>query len=176
MHAVAGAGPLDVRACAHLRFVTEVSMSRPTQTHKHSRAPIRVAVLALALLGCNRAMDRVLETNVDSVQKALAQETGMKLHERCKSGKFEPLGDEATPAMREGLTPDKQKAACESMRAMFGDFQSLTYAETWRVQGLNVYRFKGKFSKTSDTPEIRVVLDAQSKLSGLWVKPWNDTL
>jgi len=85
------------------------------------------------------------------------------------------LGDEATAAMRSGLTPEKQKEAYETIKGMFGDFQSMEYVETCiPTDGslLVIYRFKGHFSKSKARPEIRVVMDGEGKLAGFWIKPW----
>ena len=137
--------------------------------------------LALAcgvlLTGCS-GFEKVPEGDVDASQKAVAERIGTKLWESCKSGRHDPLReDEAIPAMREGLTPDKMATTCASTRAQLGDFVSMDYAETWKPKmgGLRIFRFKGRFSTSGETPEIRVVMDG-SKLSGFWLKPWSDTL
>ena len=137
-----------------------------------------IAALALALcVGCNGALERLPEGDVDAAQKATAQRLATKIYEGCKTGQHEALGEEAIPEMRGALTPEKQKATCQSVATMFGDYVSMDYAETWKskVTSLRVYRFKGHFSKGNATPEIRVVLDGSGKLSGFWLKPWTDT-
>lgn len=137
-----------------------------------------IAALTLALCaGCNGALEKLPEADVDAGQKATAQRLAAKIYEGCKTGQHEALGDEAIPEMRDALTPEKQKATCQSIATMFGDYVSMDYAETWKskVTSLRVYRFKGHFSKGNATPEIRVVLDGSSKLSGFWLKPWTDT-
>jgi len=139
-----------------------------------------IAVLALAAstAACNGALERVPEADVDATQKATAQRIATKIYEGCKSGQHDALGaDEAIPEMRDGLSPAKQKATCDSVGTMFGDYVSMDYAETWKskVTSLRVYRFKGHFSKGNAAPEIRVVLDGSNKLSGFWLKPWTDS-
>jgi len=137
-----------------------------------------IAALTLALCAaCNGALEKLPEADVDAAQKATAQRLATKVYEGCKSGQHEALGEEAIPEMREALTPEKQKATCQSVATMFGDYVSMDYAETWKskVTSLRVYRFKGHFSKGNATPEIRVVLDGAGKLSGFWLKPWTDT-
>lgn len=59
---------------------------------------------------------------------------------------------------------------------MYGDFLSVDYAETWVPTDSSLlanYRFRGRFSKSAARPEIRVVIDGEGKLAGLWLKPWN---
>ena len=126
------------------------------------------------LAGCGK-LEKLPETDVDASQKASAQAFATKLYEGCKSGQHEALGNDAIPAMRDGLSPEKQKQACASTTAMFGDYQSMDYAETWKQGPLRVYRFKGHFSKGGAAPEIRVVLDGKGMLSGFWLKPWTET-
>jgi hypothetical protein len=134
-----------------------------------------IALIALiALGGCG--VRKIPESDVDPGQKAAAIKIASKIYEGCRDGRYESLGDEAIAEMRDALTPDKQKKTCAQIQSQFGDYKSMDYAETWKQKGANVYRFKGHFSKTEDTPEIRVVLDSDSRLTGFWLKPWSDSL
>ena len=92
-----------------------------------------------------------------------------------REGKFEPRGAEFTDAMKKASTPAKQKKAYQSIKKLFGDFQSLKFAEAVASKdapGLILYRFRGKFSETDDKPEIRVVINKEGKVAGFWIKPW----
>ncbi len=134
-------------------------------------------LLPLLCLGCEAKLDKVPEAEVDAEQKALAQRIGTKISAACVNGEFEPLGDEATKPMQEGLTPEKQKKACESIKSQIGDFQSMEYFDTYRPKeapDARIYRFKSTYSKSEDPWETRVVFDGAGKLSGLWTKPWRD--
>ena len=131
-------------------------------------------VLSLALCAACGTLEKVPEAEVDAAQKATAQRIATKIYEGCKTGQHDALGDEAIAEMQVALAPDKQKATCKSVGGVFGDYVSMDYAETWKQRSLRVYRFKGHFSKGAP-PEIRVVMDGP-KLSGFWLKPWNDTL
>jgi hypothetical protein len=136
-----------------------------------------VGALAVGLAACGGGLERVPEAEVDATQRALAERLATKIYDGCRTGRYEALGDEAIPAMQEGLSPDKQKQTCAQIAGMFGDYVSMEYAETWKPKfgALYVYRFKGHFSKSGATPEIRVVLDRSNKLSGFWLKPWTET-
>ena len=95
-----------------------------------------------------------------------------------KSGQYKELGDESTLSMQKGLSAEKQKMSYEQIKGLYGDFESLSYYETCvPKEGAfhTVYRFKGKF-ESSETPEVRVVINKDNKISGFWIKPWNDTL
>ena len=39
---------------------------------------------------------------------------------------------------------------------------------------LLIHRFKGRYGTASSVPEVRVVLDRDGRLAGLWIKPWQD--
>jgi hypothetical protein len=96
-----------------------------------------------------------------------------------RSGKFEPLTDAFTDQMRAALTAELQRSAYQQTKALFGDYQSLVFAEAVAspdMPGTTVYRFRGTFDKTQDKPEIRVVTDSAGKVSGFWIKPWADQL
>lgn len=77
------------------------------------------------------------------------------------------------------MTADVQKQSYQQLKQQFGDFQSLTYSETWIQKdnlNLHVIRFKGKFEQSEELLEIRVVLNAENKIAGLWIKSWKDNL
>jgi hypothetical protein len=116
--------------------------------------------------------------NPEYVEKA--RQIVESLYTKWQNGTFEPVGDEFTTEMQKGLSPELQKQSFEQIRAMFGDYQGMTFVEALTARFLiprgTVYRFKGKYSRTSENPEIRVVFDSDGKISGLWLKPWNDEM
>ncbi len=135
-----------------------------------------ICLIALAVGGCSSPFRRLSESEVDAQMKLVAERVATRILESERDGRFEPLGDEATATVRSGLTPEVQKASYESIKGMYGDFLSMDYAETWvPTDGtlLAIYRFRGRFSKSDARPEIRVVMDGEGKLAGLWLKPWN---
>ena len=102
------------------------------------------------------------------------------LYDKWQNGTFEPVGDEFTTEMQKGLSPELQKQSFEQIRAIFGDYQGMTFVEALTARFLfprgTVYRFKGTYSRASAQPEIRVVFDSAGKVSGLWLKPWKDEI
>jgi hypothetical protein len=102
------------------------------------------------------------------------------LYTKWQDGTFEHVGEEFTAEMQKGLSPELQKQSFEQIRAMFGDYRGMTFVEALTARFLlpkgTVYRFKGMYSRTSENPEIRVVFDSDGKISGLWLKPWNDEM
>ncbi len=135
-------------------------------------------ILAALATACAGGLDKMSESDVDASEKATAQRLATKIYEGCRDGRYEALGGgEAVGAMRDSLTPTKLASTCASIQGSFGTFVSMDYVETWRPTfgATRVYRFKGHFASTPETPEIRVVME-RSRLSGFWLKPWSDTL
>jgi hypothetical protein len=118
------------------------------------------------------------EANAEHVEKA--RQVMHSLYAKWQDGTFESVGDEFTPEMQKGLSPQLQKQSFEQIRSMLGDYQGITFVEALTARFLlprgTIYRFKGTYSRTSEQPEIRVVFDSHGKISGLWLKPWHDEL
>jgi len=110
--------------------------------------------------------------------KAKASDLGTNILLSYEKGKYKLLGEEATEEMRLGLTIEKQKEAHEAIKNVYDAFKSMDYVETWinKDKSLHIFRFKGNFTAGDSKPEIRVVLDNNGKLAGLWLKPGNNEL
>lgn len=154
------------------------------QTSKFHRAVWLAVTLFMVSVGWAGA-DSVLFTRVpvSSVNTGHVEQAYRlmdSLYAKWQNGTFEPVGDEFTAEMQKGLSPELQKQSFEQGRAIFGDYQGMTFVEALTARFLlprgTVYRFKGKYSKTSENPEIRVVFDSDGKISGLWLKPWRDEM
>jgi len=109
-----------------------------------------------------------------------ATSLGEKIMEGQRSGKiYLPTENEAIPQVVKGLTEGVQRSSYESIRGLFGEYRSMQFAEAWKMeadQTYIIYRFKGTFDGTGDKPEIRITLDSNNKLAGLWIMPWKDDL
>lgn len=141
--------------------------------------PIFVAIFLTAFVATGRASEfqKLPETKVDAKMKSVAESIATKILYAMRDGQIKPLGSEATEAMRSFLTTDKQRESYETIKGMYGDFQSMEYTETCiPTDGslLVIYRFRGHFSKSQAKPEVRVVMDGEGKFAGFWVKPWAD--
>ena len=115
-------------------------------------------------------------SKVDTAKKEVAQKAATALLTAWNKGKFEPLPDTFTAQMIKDLTPEAQKAGFEKVKAVFGDFQSLTFVEAGtspKAPGDVIYRFKGTFSKAKEQPEIRVIINDKGKISGCFILKWN---
>ena len=123
---------------------------------------------------------KIPQSDVDSGYVEKSTQLVGSLYDKWRNGTFEPVGDEFTPEMQKGLSPELQKQSFEQIRAIFGEYQGMTFVEALTARFLiprgTVYRFKGSYSRTSAQPEIRVVFDPAGKVSGLWLKPWKDEI
>ena len=95
-----------------------------------------------------------------------------------EAGRYRALGDDFSSTVRARLGPAQQREGHAQTKAMFGAFESMEFAEMVPLGKLRVFRFRGTFSdaKGEARPEVRVVLDADDKVAGLWCRPWSPTL
>jgi len=155
---------------------------RIDMTWKTSSVVLSVCVLicfaaAIAHAQTSPAFTPVPAAQIDEARKDKASRIATATLANWSRGQFAPLTDDFTAQMQASLTPEAQQMAIGNIRAMLGDLQSLAFAKavsTPSMPGFVVYRFKGAFAK--EPGEVRVVLDQQGKVAGLWVKPWQDMM
>lgn len=123
---------------------------------------------------------KIPQSEEDSAYVEKSTQLMGSLYDKWRNGTFELVGDEFTPEMQKGLSPELQKQSFEQIRSAFGEYQGMTFVEALTPRFLiprgTVYRFKGSYSRTPAQPEIRVVFDPAGKVSGLWLKPWKDEI
>ncbi len=137
-----------------------------------------IFIISFIHTSCNAEFHKLPEFEVNKEDKLSSEKIVNKILLSQKEGKYEPLGEEATEAMRTGLSPQEQKKAYEQITGIFGEFQSLEYAETWVPNDGSlyvIYRFRGNFSSKAK-PEIRVVIDGNKKLAGFFILHWKDKI
>jgi len=118
-------------------------------------------------------------TQIDQAQKNKAQQIATATLGDWFKGKFGPLSDAFTPEMQEALPPEGQQQVVGTLKTKLGDFQSMEFAQAVASPNLPdmvVYRFKAKFSRADQPPEVRVSMDKQGKVAGFWIKPWQETM
>ena len=118
-------------------------------------------------------------SKIDSAKMKIAQKFSNDFYTQLSNGSYYKFNDEAIPQIKNQMTEDFQKATYKQIKDNFGDFVSLNYSETW-IQTSNpkmfIFRFKGKFNKSNDDLEIRVVIIENGKIAGFFIKPWNNKL
>ena len=132
-------------------------------------------VLLVSLAGCSKRFVKLSENEVNQADKAQATEVGNTLLHKLQASQFYPLGEEVSPKMRQTFTPGEQAAAWAAIVQRYGEFQHMVYAQTWGSRDgrdTRIYRFRGTFGKGQ--PEVRVVINAQGQLDGLWIKDWKE--
>ena len=130
------------------------------------------------LLPGTAAPQTVASAPVQSEQRKLAAQLATQILQAHEQGRFEALGpEEATESFRKAFTAEVQRHSYQQLRQLFGAFEGLDFVETRSVESqphLLVHRFRGQYSTAS--PEVRVVLDQDGKLAGLWIKPWQEQM
>lgn len=160
----------------------KTSRSRTTQTTLVGLLIGGICTFVLVLgfspaVGEESPFKPVPASEIDPTQTANAEEIGLMLLSRWNEGKYERLGERFTPEMQEALTPEAQREAHGSIKALMGDFQSMNFAEAAAspaFPNLVVYRFRGTFTNSTDKPEVRVVMNKMGRCAGFWVKAWQD--
>ncbi len=144
--------------------MTMVMMCLPGLTH--AQAPTGVTVIE--------------PNKVNADQVAKGAQLIDRLYQRWQNDEFEKVGDEFSAEMQRGLTPELQKQTYEQTVPQFGAFQKVTFVSALSggslAPGGFIYRYRAKYSKAAEEPEIRLVFDHLGKISGMWLKPWNDEL
>jgi hypothetical protein len=124
--------------------------------------------------------EKLSQEQIDPTDIRLATSLAEKLLLGQKNGNIYLFKeDEAIKAVVDGLTEEMQASSYATMRDMFGDYESMEFAEGWRINSepnYLLFRFKGTFSESTENPEIRVVLNLERKLAGFYIRPWQDDL
>ncbi len=113
---------------------------------------------------------------VNQAQKAAAQKAVHDVLTAWKAGSYTPLSNAFTAEVKTALPPEKQRQSYTQMKALFGDYQSMAFAEAYNFaqkgQNYVIYRFRGNFTGTTDRPEIRITMDSSGKVAGFYARPW----
>jgi len=124
--------------------------------------------------------EKVAKANIDQGRLEFAITLADKILSAQKNGGFyEFSAEEADPRVIAGLPEDAQKQAYHQVTALFGEYKGIVFDHLMKSsQGplYEIYRFKGKFEKEEAEVEVRLVLDADGKLAGYFIKPWKENL
>lgn len=120
---------------------------------------------------------KVDENKVDKEKVAIAKQFAEAYFSALSKGSTYTFTDNAIEQIAKTLTPEYQKEQYSTLKSQFGEYQSMTYEETWSMTGqvdYTIVRFKSVFDNSKKKLEIRVVLNAANKIAGFWIKPWSD--
>jgi len=139
-------------------------------------------LLSVSFANCrsNPGFKKVPDNKIDRQKLAKATALAQKLMDSMKAGNFYQLtSDEAETRMINAFTEDIQKSSYETVKGMFGEYQSLSFDQLMKPTDgtlYEIYRFRGKFASKDAKVEIRVVLNSEGKLAGFFIKPWKEEL
>lgn len=121
---------------------------------------------------------KVDESKVAKEKVALAKQYAEAYYNAMfKGGTCTFIAENSIEMMAKMLTPENLEKGKSQVESLFGEYQSMAYAETWSMTGpadLTIVRFKADFSESRKKLEIRVVLNADNKVAGFWLRPWSD--
>ena len=133
----------------------------------------------LFFCACSQAFEHIPDEMADKEQISTAQTITDEYFRVLKEGGTYDFTGKAIEEFIQGFPPEVQKKSHEQVTSQFGNYESLEYAGTWlhtNGEKYTIIRFRGSFSKAGTDPEVRVVLNAENKLAGLWIMPWKDEL
>ncbi len=123
--------------------------------------------------------EKVDQAEINQVRLEFATKLGENILIAQKNGGYYSLtSDEADEKMISGLNENLQKKAYEQIKSAFGEYQGLEFDHVMKPSDgtlYEIYRFRGKFNPEAKA-EVRIVLNADGKLAGFFVKPWRDGL
>ena len=122
---------------------------------------------------------RVDRSEVDQRRLAFATTISNDILMAQKEGGFYAFKvEEATEKMLSSLDESLQRKSYQQLKGALGDYQDLSLYHMMKPNdgtSYEIYRFNENF-KPGVKVEIRTVLDANGKLAGFFVKPWNNNL
>jgi hypothetical protein len=136
-----------------------------------------VLAAALGLGACGPKFEKIPAAEVNATQRAFAEGWGNKVMTAWAKGEYPTVGDEAVREFRAAHNNvERQKNAATHIHGFVGTFKSMAFYEALRSVAPKgtIYRFKGQFE--NGIGEVRVVLDADGKIMGHFIKPWRDEL
>ncbi len=127
---------------------------------------------------CAQDFEKIPSAEVDQSKVEIAKKLSDNILKAQKAGSYYDLsGEEAEARMIGGFSEKVQRDAYEQISGAYGHYRGLEFVEMAKPTDgtlYEMYRFKGQFE--SKALEIRCVLNANSKLSGFWIKPWRDQI
>lgn len=153
-------------------------------------APMKNKILILSLLlliGCKSKpvyvkpvaieYTKVPLSEVDQDQKKKAYNLGKRVLMICNTSKFIPFKEtEATPSVIKNTTLEKHSKVCLKFRARYGSFIDIKLMEVYKdaIGNETLFRYKALFEHSNANKELRVILNAENKISSLRTMEWID--
>jgi hypothetical protein len=116
-------------------------------------------------------------SEVDESLKKKAYDLGKRVLMICNTSKFIPFNEsEATASVIANTTLEKHSATCLKFRARYGSFIDLKLIEIHKnnTENTTVFRYKAIYEHENANKELRVILNAENKVSSLKTMEWMD--
>jgi hypothetical protein len=131
------------------------------------------------LTSYSQELKKVPDSQVNKEDLKIAQGFASNYLTKAKNGDYYQFQNEAVDALKNQLTKENQKAIYQQLKGKYGDYMNLSHTGTW-IQGnssaVQIFRFKSDFTGSDEKLEVRIVLNGDKKIAGLWIKPWDDIL
>ncbi len=138
-----------------------------------------ITILSSQLAVCQGRFEKIKKNKADKSKIEFALMTVDSFFMTLKARNYYNFSGLATMEFMNNMTPEFQKQSYNQIKQEFGDYKSMKHSSLWVQkdnQELLIIRFKGKFVNSKEPVEIRVVLNSSDKISGLWVRPWEDDI
>ena len=149
---------------------------------------LAICLFLLLLMGCKSKQVvvkpvvveyiKVPLAEVDANQKKKAYDLGKRVLMICNTSKFIPFKEsEATPSVIQNTTLEKHSKVCLKFRARYGSFIDLKLVEVYKMSPSNetLFRYKALYEHSNANKELRVILNAENKVSSLKTMGWTDS-
>lgn len=134
--------------------------------------------ILIGFISYSQDFQKIEIENIDAKQLAFSKNFVSDFFESHFDGDhFVFNTDNASDAMINAFTPLMQKNVYNHWINTYGKIESTEFTEAWidNNSGIKVYRFKSRFGEYNIN-EIRVVLRPNSKITGFFVKPWQEEM
>lgn len=132
-----------------------------------------------SIISCQQEFIKMQDQNVDNIKISKFEKIAISYFNTLETGKTYNFKNIANKEFNDKMTPDFQLESYSKIKQEFGELESLKFSGIWTRKtnnNIQLIRFKGKFNKSNNPLEIRVVLNRINKITGFWIKPWKNNL
>ena len=120
-------------------------------------------------------MAKISLSEVSESQKSKAYELGKRVLMTCNTSRFKPFtASEATASVIRNTTEERLTKTCTKFRQFYGSFIDLELIETYKnnFDQSITFRYKAAYTKKVANKELRVIMNADNKVSSIKSLDW----